>query len=227
MTTIFDPIAPSLSDEQLLSSVKALACGERRATAELVAALAELDRRRLFLGEGCRSLFTYCTEVLHLSEHAAYGRIEAARTSRRFPAILDRLADGSVTLTTVCLLAPVLTSENQEALLAAARHKSRREVEQLVAETRPKPDVPSFVRKLPSPRIQETAAPPILGQCAAAPSVVQPEERPQAQHVAEPSVRPASHAAVTVPLAPERYKIQFTASRETYEKFRRLSAGRP
>jgi hypothetical protein len=60
-----------LSDDDLLSEVKTLAAGERQATARLIAALAELDARRLYLGEGCSSLFTYCTEVLHLSEHAA------------------------------------------------------------------------------------------------------------------------------------------------------------
>jgi hypothetical protein len=59
--------------------VKARAESERRATAQLIASLAELDARRLYLGEGCASLFAYCTRVLHLSEYAAYGRIEAAR----------------------------------------------------------------------------------------------------------------------------------------------------
>ena len=74
-----------LSDLELLSTVKTLVADERQATAQLIAALAELDARRLYLGEGCSSLFAYCTQVLHLSEHAAYGRIEAARAARRFP----------------------------------------------------------------------------------------------------------------------------------------------
>jgi hypothetical protein len=60
-----------LSDPDLLSAVRSLAAGERQATARLIAALAELDGRRIYLGEGCSSLFTYCTQVLHLSEHAA------------------------------------------------------------------------------------------------------------------------------------------------------------
>ncbi len=51
------------------------------------------------------------------------------------------LAEGSVTLTTVGLLAPYLTGENHRALLAQARHKSRREVEQLIAALRPQPPV--------------------------------------------------------------------------------------
>src|SRR5687767_10872948 len=121
-----------LSDRELLANVQAAANNERAATATLIALLAEMDARRLYLGEGCSSLFTYCTQVLHLSEHAAYARIEAARAARRFPQVLDALVGGSVNLTTVGLLAPHLTVENHCELLEAARHKSKREVEHLV-----------------------------------------------------------------------------------------------
>src|SRR5690606_17450307 len=131
----------ALSDQDLLATVRRLARDERRATAALIASLAELDARRLFLGEGCSSLFTYCTRVLRLSEHAAYGRIEAARAARKFPIVLDRLADGSLTLTAVGLLAPHLTAENHLALLDAARHRSKREVQAQVAALRPQPAV--------------------------------------------------------------------------------------
>ena len=79
-----------LSDAALLARVQTCAREERRATAALIAALAEVDARRLYLGQGCASLFTYCTQVLHLSEHAAYGRIEAARASRAFPLVLQK-----------------------------------------------------------------------------------------------------------------------------------------
>src|SRR2546430_642478 len=138
-----------LTDDQLLIHVKALAVSEREATARLIAALAELDARRLYLGEGYSSLFTYCTQCLRLSEHAAYGRIEAARAAQKFPVILELLSTGSITLTTVCLLARHLTAGNHEQVLAAARHKNKREVEQQVAALSPRPDVPSTVRKVP------------------------------------------------------------------------------
>jgi hypothetical protein len=65
----------NLSDRDLLDTTVRCAGNERRATAELIAALAEVDVRRLYLGEGCSSLFTWCVQVLRLSEHAAYGRI--------------------------------------------------------------------------------------------------------------------------------------------------------
>src|SRR6476660_821101 len=85
-----------LSDGELVAEVTRLAGCERHATARLVAALAELDTRRLYLGQGCSSMFTYCTQVLHLAEHAAYGRIEAARVARRFPVVFELLANGSI-----------------------------------------------------------------------------------------------------------------------------------
>src|SRR5438045_1222556 len=101
-----------LSNDELLSRVKRLVSREREATAYLVGYLAEVDARRLYLGEGCASLFAYCLEVLHLSEHETYLRIEAARAARRFPTILERLCDGRLHLTAVGKLARHLTPEN-------------------------------------------------------------------------------------------------------------------
>lgn len=102
MTSLLSPFT-DLPDAQLFDEVRTLSHRERHAIAQLIACLAEIDARRLYREEGCSSLFTYCTQVLHLSEHAAYGRIEAARAARRCPIVLERLADGSITLTTVCL----------------------------------------------------------------------------------------------------------------------------
>jgi hypothetical protein len=82
-----------------------------------------LDARRLYLGQGCSSMFTYCTQVLNLAEHAAFNRIEAARVARRFPIIFELLADGRIHLSAVRLLAPHLT----EATISRSfsRHRTR------------------------------------------------------------------------------------------------------
>src|SRR5687767_15016649 len=101
MNSQFRSAVGRLSNGELLAQVRNLAQREREATALLIGHLAELDARQLYLAEGYSSLFAYCTQVLHLSEHAAYGRIQATRMVRRFPVILDRLEDGSVNLTTV------------------------------------------------------------------------------------------------------------------------------
>ena len=52
--------------------------------------------------------------------------------------------------------APCLTPENHQAVLARASGRSRREIEALVAELAPRPDVPTSVRKLP---VHRAAAP--------------------------------------------------------------------
>ena len=205
----------SLSDDALLAHVTTLAARERQATAELIASLAELDARRLYLGAGYSSVFTYCTQALHLSEHAAYGRIEAARLSRRIPAVIGPLADGSLTLTAVCLLGPVLTDANAAELLEAARHKSKREVEHLVARVRPLPAVAATVRKLPR-SVSVTSATPaetlpmdpvhVFAAIAAKPIPAVP-------------LIPTRPATVQ-PLAGDTYKVQFTLSAAGYQKLR-------
>ena len=149
-----------LSNEELLARVKSLAEGERKATGALIAHLAELDERRLYLAEGYSSLFTYCTQVLHLSEHAAYGRIEAARVVRRFPVLLERLKEGSVNLTTMGLLASHLTAENHRELLDMTRNKSRRQVEELLARLHPQAPISTVIRRLPTGRHTAASPPP-------------------------------------------------------------------
>jgi hypothetical protein len=102
-------------------------------------------------------------------------------------------------------------------VLSAARHKTRREVERIVAALRPLPPVPSSVRKLPTPAPRPTTA--WVGESAAR-DTGRDDHRPP-----EPTVQrnpPASpRPAVVTPLAPERYKIQVTVSRATHDKLRR------
>ena len=127
----------ALSDDELIERVKDLAECERRASAALIRSLVELDSRKLYLREGCPSLFTYCTHVLHLSEGSAYNRIETARAARRYPEVLTALERGDVTLTAVRLLAPHFTPANHISLLAAARHRSKQQIQELVASLNP------------------------------------------------------------------------------------------
>jgi 5-methylcytosine-specific restriction endonuclease McrA len=229
-----------MSDAELLEEVKRLARTERHVMADLIHALVEVDTRRLYLGEGCSSLFTYCTRVLRLSEHAAWGRIEAARAAREHPLILDLLRDGSITLTTVTLLKPHLTAGNHRAVLEAARHRTRRDVERMVAALRPQPDVPASIRRLPDVRthapgeqaratlaatsegegslrtVPPSSGPVRDGLLALAVSAERDhpaDARPQARVAKRPIVRP---------LAPERYQIQFTIPRETHDRLRHV-----
>src|SRR5882672_10689491 len=132
--------ASALSDQDLLARLETLAGKEREASVELVAHLAALDSRpALFLAQGYGSLFSYCTQALRLSEDAACNRIDAARACRCFPMILELLASGSLTLTSVRLLARHLTEENHQSVLAKARDRSRRELGDQDVELAPAP----------------------------------------------------------------------------------------
>jgi hypothetical protein len=190
-----------LSDAELVARVKRLAARERRATALLVAHLAELSTRDVHLRGGYSSLFVYCRDALALSEHEAYNRIEVARAARRLPVILELLAAGAVNLTTARLLGPHLTPENHRGVLEAARGKRKAEVEEIVARLAPFPEAPAFVRKLPAPR-------PVLPP---------PEARGPADPVALPREGPSGEVS---PLAPDRYRLQVTIGGPTLEKLR-------
>jgi 5-methylcytosine-specific restriction endonuclease McrA len=198
-----------LTDHELIEEVTRLAAAESQSTATLISMLAEFDARRLYLGQGCSSMFSYCTQVLHLAEHAAYNRIEAARASRRFPIIVEVLAEGRVHLSAVRLLAPHLTDANHVDVLREASHKSKRDVEEIVARLRPRPDVAPSVRKLPDPRT------PLSSQSV--PKDMTPSEIAVAPIVARPST-----STNPEPLAPGRYKVQFTVTQNTHDKLRRV-----
>jgi hypothetical protein len=123
-------------------------------------------------------MFVYCTEVLHLSEAEAYLRIAVARASRKHPVLRALLEDGRLHLTGIALLAPHLTPENRDVLLKRATHKSKRQVQELIAEIALRPDVPAVIRRLPQ-RGTTPPSPPSSGLERSAPSV---ELRPGRSH---------------------------------------------
>src|SRR5262245_28368128 len=144
------PSLETLSDDHLLSRLTELLGRSRRIEAELVAHLAEVDARRLYLREACPSMHAYATERLHLSDAEAYLRITVARLSRRFPLVLAMLADGRLHLSGAARLAPHLDDRNSEQVLTRAAHLSKRAIDELIAEIAPQPDAPSLLRRLPA-----------------------------------------------------------------------------
>jgi hypothetical protein len=214
-----------LSDAELVARVKSLVARERDATAQLVAHLAELDTRDVYLREGYGSLYAYCRGALGLSDGETCNRIEVARAARRFPVILDMLAAGVVTLTAVRLLAPRLTAANHREVLESALGKKKSEIEEIVARLAPRPDVRASVRRLPAVRVEvhlpaEAATNPAAeAAVASSPSALDPAAplAPAMPLTAEPTAAP--RAAVT-PLSPDRYKLQLTIGGDTLEKLR-------
>ena len=214
-------LASSLSDHELLDRLAALGVKERTTSAEMVAHLAALIARpSVYAAKGYGSLFAYCTEALRLSEDAACNRIAAAKACGRFPAILESLASGAISLTSSRLLQPHLTAENCEAVLAKASGRSRREIEALVAELAPRPDAATSVRKLPAPTVSPLSPIPVTTATSGEPLKSSDTLTPSPEPAAVPPLR----RPVIENTAPERYRVQFTIGKEGHDRLRRLQA---
>ena len=209
-----------LADGILLSNLAALVARDRGTTAELLAHIAEVDTRRLYVPEGFPSMFLYCVHQLRLSEDSAYKRIQAARTARQFPHIFDALADGRLHLTAVKLLGPYLTPGNATELLEAAARKTTREVEQLLAERFPRSETLALVETLPPspPLPHDQRSPGPVETCAS-------DGIQAAGTLAPRRVGPVAAPRTTVtPEAPERFLFQFTVGRDTHDDLRYAQA---
>lgn len=223
------PLESGLSDDELLSRLLRLVKQSRHVESVLVAHLAEVDERRLYVREGSSSLFTYCTDVLHLSEPVAQLRITAARASRRFPVILSMLEDGRLHLSAIGKLAKHLTVENHEDVLNRAAHKSKREVEELIAALAPKPDVRPSIRKVPERGTQKTEEPKksVRQEPASKVDASSTESTSSGQSAprerASESRQHRDEREKVEPLSPARYRVQFTASAELRDKLDRLA----
>ena len=248
-----DPYAVShFSDRALLHDLKSLVARDRRTTAILLTRIAEVDQRQLFRRAGYESMHAYCLRELHFSEDAAYRHITAARVTRQYPAVLVALADGRLHMRAVLMLAPHLKSWNADELVAAATHKTRDEIELLLAERFPRPDLPQRLQPIPSPpmpspvatppapervgelapervevRIHDPRAPQCRSQLAperveatmpeqTAHGSVEMPRQPAPQLAPERVETPAPRQKMT-PLAPERFGLQVTLDKETYD----------
>jgi hypothetical protein len=233
-------------DDVLLDRLRHLLAADRSSTARLIAHLGEVDARGLYRDQAYSSMFDYCVRALHMSEAEAFTRIRTARTSRRYPIVLAMLERGELHLSAIKLLSPELKPENHHELLLAARFKTKKEVESILARRFPKPDAASIVRKLPGSRARpgtvETALPLMFERRGEAPqrcapvimvpsqegqesiAAAVPPSKPKA--AAPPSMhtdRLESHPAVRHaidPLSANRYRVQFTASERLHEKIR-------
>ncbi len=197
-----------LTDEALVRDLKSLVARDRATTAALLAHLGEVDARRLYLGAAYPSMFAYCMGELGFSEDVAFKRIRAARAARQFPEILAAIGDGRLTIAAVVLLHPHLRPENASELLHACDGKSKAQVECLLAQRVPQPEL-----VLPSAPI---------------PSSVAPAGWTAPTHSSEPPVAPGplslstTKHAISKPRAvgPDRYTLKLSLTQALHDKLR-------
>lgn len=137
-----------LSDEELLSGLTSVCFETRRLLGLLLLHLIEVEERRLDLRSACSSLYDFCLRRLGMSESEAVRRIEAARLVKRFPLLLGPIERGEIHLTALLLLRGHFTEDNLTALVAAARGKTKREIQVLIAARAPRPDVRPTIEPL-------------------------------------------------------------------------------
>ena len=187
-----------LPDAEVLRRMDELAAAERLAIVDVVACLAEVDRRKLF-SRTHPDVFRYCTERLKMSLGSAYRRIWTSRAADLYPEIYADLRDGSLTVCVVAHLARQLGLNKVGTALPSCRGKSIRDVEAWVAARMP-PSAP------PPDRVK--VGPPMLRKDG---QFVEPQEGGNMFDAAAPSA----------PLVPT-YLYSFTASAELHAAIERL-----
>lgn len=177
-----------LSDDALITLLHRTYARSRKCNAEVIRILVAANERRLHLKSAHPSLFEFCVRRFGMSNGSAQRYAVAARLVTQFPELLARIERGDVHLSTLVQLRHHLTAENVTDLLERARGRSRYQIDELLAEIAPRPDAPSRMRKVPTPRTTPSVAP-----------VERAIERP------------------LEPRALERYRVQFNADRDTHD----------
>ncbi|MDB4940542.1 MAG: hypothetical protein JWP97_76 [Labilithrix sp.] len=185
-------VLTAYADDQLLAALQALRSAKRRIDARMLRMLVEVEDRRLELRSAYSSIYDFCRRFLLMSESGAFRRSVAVRMVRRHPELLDHLAEGHLTLSSMVMLEGLLTDDNAASLVASISGKTTSEAKAILVEQAPRPDMPTRLE-----RIVEQA--PLLGNAP----------------VAEPS------RARVEPLGEARYALQMTVSQRLHEKLER------
>ena len=185
----------TLSDDELVRSIKALTGNERGVVVSILKHLSEFERRRLAESKAFPSLFDYCVRELRYAQGESLRRIRASRAAKRYEVLYGLIKRGTLSLTTVAMLEPHLKWDNYRKLIRAAKGLSTREVEALVASLNP-------IAAAPKERIRVlTLAPPPAPE--AAPADLFPSPVPPADSAMEVPMEPGTQEAPTEPAIPE------------------------
>jgi 5-methylcytosine-specific restriction endonuclease McrA len=202
-----DYVLTHLTNDVLVRDLTALVARDRETTAALLAHLAEVDARRLYLPAGFPSMHAYCVGELRFSEDAAFKRIQVARAGRAFPAIFTAIAEGRLHLTAARYLAPYLTAENADELIAASENRNTMQIEQLIARRFTRTPLADAVAGLAGGRVTAILPPPPPGPAGEGASAAD-------QQV----LRPVDATAATESPGPERYRLELSIDGATQAK---------
>jgi len=115
---------------------------------QIVQALQEIDRTRLYRKFGSPSLFQYALQMLGLPESVAYRFITVARKAAQVPALQDALARNQISVAKASPIVSAVNPKNAGHLIEVAATQSKRLVETEVAKINPKPAKREYARPI-------------------------------------------------------------------------------
>jgi 5-methylcytosine-specific restriction endonuclease McrA len=190
--------AAHLSNPQVKQRLMVKVVEDRANETEILVLIGEADARKIYIDEGYTSMYAWCIEFFHFSKEVAFRRIHVARMARQYPLLFAAVEDGRLHLSAVRLIAPHLTPENVEEIVARATHRTCEEIEEMLArrvvrlETLLEGSIPS--RHLPQ-------APSSPAPTSPAPSSPAPTSSEMALMIPPLAVRPVMSSSAPAPEA--------------------------
>jgi 5-methylcytosine-specific restriction endonuclease McrA len=126
----------------------------KRAEADLIAILQEVETARVFEKLGFTSLFNYCVQALGLSESVAANFITVSRKAREIPVLQSAIRSGVLPVSKARKITPVLTLDNQDEWIEKARLLPTRKLEEEVAQVAPREAVPERLKFVSAERLE-------------------------------------------------------------------------
>lgn len=197
----------NLDNQTILKNVNQLISCERSCTAKLIAHLAEIDRRSLYLELGFKSLFEYCQKELMLDESQCWLRIQVARKCQAFPKLLEELMHGRISMTVCGRIAPHLTPENCMTMILETAGMTRSQVEEYLVKIKPRDVKKTSLRKAVSSKAVESTV------------LFQPRESGTKETVMKPVEKRAHIEAANE----DRYNLSLSITKDMKEKLDRLA----
>jgi hypothetical protein len=220
----------TIATHDLAARLAELLRRERAAMADFLLALADFDRKRLWLDLGYPGLFMFLHRELGLSKGAAHFRKVAAELVERFPEVVGPLRDGRLCLTSVVELARVATRPNLSAVLPRFFHRSRTEAREVAAEISPAAVIPrrevttaatlAPVAPVPTSAAGTSSAPP-QGPLRKEEPVLPVELEAPARAVSPLVLVPQGRRDSADPLTADLRRLHVTVSRRFLDKLER------
>lgn len=126
----------------------------KRAEADLISVLQEVEMAHVFVTLGYMSLFNYCVQALGLSESVASNFVTVARKAREVPVLQSAIQAGELSVSKARKIAPVLTLANQEEWVEKAKILSTRKLEEEVARVAPREATPERMKFVAEDRLE-------------------------------------------------------------------------